>query len=205
MLRAFLPALVIGLAALPALAAVPGLLFDVVIDDQDHSAALLRRGEVQAAVTAQAAPVAGCDCVALGRLGYVATASPAFAARWFADGVTAAALAAAPALVFSPRDRLQADWARAVTGTRIALRAHHLASSHGFVAAARLGLGWGMNPRPLVAGALARGALVELLPGRGLETPLYWQVSRISAAALAPLTRAIRREARARLLPPAAD
>ncbi len=46
---------------LPALAALPGVLFDLVIDDQDHSADWLKRGEVQAAVTGHGAPVPGCD------------------------------------------------------------------------------------------------------------------------------------------------
>ena len=39
---------------------------------------------------------------------YRATASPAFMARHFADGVTAGTLARAPSLVFSPKDELQA-------------------------------------------------------------------------------------------------
>jgi len=72
---------------LPALAGPEGLLFDLVIDDQDHSDEWLRRGEVLAAVTAHPGPVAGCDTRPLGRLRYIATASPAFVARWFAAGI----------------------------------------------------------------------------------------------------------------------
>lgn len=183
---------------LPPLASVPGLLFDLVIDDQDHSAELLRRGEVQAAVTARAAPLAGCDAHPLGRLVYIATASPDFVARWFPAGVTAAALAEAPALTFNHKDRLQADWARRVAGRPVALPTHLLASSHGFLEAARLGLGWGMNPEPLVRADIAAGRLVALAPQR-LETPLHWQVARIAARPLAPLTAAIRRAAAAAL------
>ena len=39
-----------------ALAEVDGVLFDLVVDDQDHSADWLRRGEVSAAVTALGSP-----------------------------------------------------------------------------------------------------------------------------------------------------
>lgn len=183
---------------LPPLAAVPGLLFDLVIDDQDHSAELLRRGEVQAAVTAHGAPLAGCDVHPLGRLGYVATASPGFVARWFPDGVSAAALAVAPALTFNRKDRLQADWARKVAGRPVALPTHLLASSHGFVEAARLGLGWGMNPEPLVRADIAAGRLVAL-SAETLDTELHWQVARVAGRALAPLTAAVRRAAAAAL------
>jgi len=183
---------------LPALATVPGLLFDLVIDDQDHSADLLRRGEVQAAVTAHGAPLAGCDAHPLGRLAYVATASPAFVARWFPDGVTAEALAAAPALTFNRKDRLQADWARDIAGRTVSLPTHLVASSHAFVEAARLGIGWGMNPLPLIRGEIAAGKLVALAD-RTLDLALHWQVTRLAGRALAPLTASVRRAAAAAL------
>src|SRR5690606_30963219 len=183
---------------LPALATVPGLLFDLVIDDQDHSADLLRRGEAQAAVTAHGAALAGCDAHTLGRLAYVATASPAFVARWFPDGVTAAALAAAPALTFNRKDRLQADWARDIAGRTVSLPTHLVASSHAFVDAARLGIGWGMNPLPLIRGEIAAGKLVALAD-RTLDLALHWQVTRLAGRALAPLTASVRRAAAAAL------
>lgn len=186
---------------LPALTAAPDLLFDLIIDDQDHSAGLLRRGEVQAAVTAHAAPVTGCDCHPLGALRYIATASPDFAASWFPDGITADSLARAPAMTFNRKDRLQRDWATAIAGKRVTLPSHHLASSQGFVEGARLGLGWGMNPEPLVRDDIAQGHLVALAPDNPLDTSLYWQVNRLTTRALAPLTSAIRKAAKTSLIP----
>ena len=47
-----------------------------------------------------------------------------------------------------------------------------------------------------LAADLAAGRLVAL-SDRGLTTPLFWQVSRLSARALAPLTAAVRTAARA--------
>lgn len=188
--------------AIPALAAVPGMLFDVVIDDQDVSHDWLRRGEVAAAITGMPGPLQGCDSYALGRLRYRATASPAYAARWLAEGVTAATMRRAPALTYSDKDRLQENWLAARLGQRIAPPTHRLASSQAFVDGALAGLGWGMNPEPLVATHLAAGRLVELVPETPLDIPLYWQFSRIGARALAPLTIAIRAAAATRLLPP---
>jgi LysR family transcriptional regulator, chromosome initiation inhibitor len=178
---------------LPALAKAENLLFDLVIDDQDHSQNWLRRGEVSAAITGHPGPLQGCDTIPLGALRYRATASPAFVARWLPDGISHAALARAPALTYSDKDRLQRDWITGQLGKRpgFAIPTHHIASSQGFVDAALLGLGWGMNPEPLVSDHLAAGRLVEIAANTPLDVPLYWQFTRLTAAAIAPVTRAI--------------
>jgi LysR family transcriptional regulator (chromosome initiation inhibitor) len=189
---------------IPALAATSGLLFDLVIDDQDVSQDWLRRGEVVAAITSHPGPLQGCDTIPLGLLRYRATASPGFVARWFPEGVTAPALLAAPTLTFSDQDQLQARWAdRHCKRRRQALPTHRMASSQAFVDACLAGLGWGVNPEPLVAPHLASGALVELLPDTALDVELYWQFTRLAGPVLAPVTAAIRQKAGSTLVPPA--
>ncbi len=175
-----------------ALAQVRGLLFDLVIDDQDHSAELLRHGEVSGAITASNRPVPGCDAMTLGALRYTGVASPDFAATHFGDGLTAEAFRTAPAITFNRKDRLQRDWAAMVSGARVALPTHYIASSHAITEAACAGMGWAVNPEALVAPALADGRLVALAPDAILDTPLYWQVPRQMKPALAPLTAALR-------------
>lgn len=177
---------------LPALAAVDNMLFDLVIDDQDHSQSLLRKGEVSAAITSHPGPLQGCETVSLGALRYRATASPAFMARWLPTGVTRAGLSQAPALTFSDKDRLQRDWVATQLGAHFAFPTHRIASSQGFVEASLLGLGWGMNPEPLVKAHIQSGALVELVPDSAMDVPLYWQFTRLTGRAIAPLTQAIR-------------
>lgn len=187
---------------IPALAAVDGFLYDLVIDDQDVSQDWLKRGEVAAAITAHPGPLQGCDTLSLGSLRYRATCSPRYRDRWFADGVTAKSLARAPALTFSDKDRLQDQWvAHHISGApkRAAFPSHRLASTHGFVDACLFGLGWGLNPEPLVADHLAAGRLIELMPATPMDVALHWQFARLTAPALAPLTKEIRRAA-ARLL-----
>ena len=185
---------------LPAIARVEGLLFDLVVDDQEYSADWLRRGEVTAAITSHDRPVAGCDCHPLGPLRYVATASPGYMARHFPDGVTPEAVARAPMLRFDRKDYLQSRWMETHLGRKLSPPSHRLPSSQGFVEASLLGLGWGMNPEVLVQSHVAAGRLVPLLPNAPYDTPLYWQCSRLMGAALAPLTRTLRRAA-ARALP----
>lgn len=180
---------------IPALAACQGYLFDLVIDDQDVSQDWLRRGEVAAAITSHPGPLQGCDTLPLGRLRYRATCSPGYHRRWLADGASATALAQAPALTFSDKDRLQGAWLAERFGPPFPFPTHRIASSQGFVDAALAGLGWGMNPEPLIAGHLASGALVEVVSDTPLDVPLHWQFTRLSARTLAPVTAAIRRAA----------
>jgi LysR family transcriptional regulator (chromosome initiation inhibitor) len=185
--------------AMARFTAAHALLLDVSVDDQDHTAEALREGSVLAAVTALAAPVAGCRSLPLGRLRYRATASPAFVARHFAQGVTATALAGAPCLRFNRKDQLQARWVRNVCRREVALPSHWLPSSQAFVDACVAGLGWGLNPLALVEPLLGDGRLVELAPRRHVDVPLYWQHTRLDARVLEGLTAAVLAAARDRL------
>jgi LysR family transcriptional regulator (chromosome initiation inhibitor) len=183
-----------------AMAATEGVLYDLVLDDQDHSADWLRRGEVAAAVTASPGSVQGCGSRSLGALRYVPTATPDFARRWFADGVDETSLRRAPCLRFNQKDELQARWIKGLVGRSVATPNHWLPSSQAFVDGALAGLGWGMNPEQLVRHHLASGRLVLLLPDRPLDVSLHWQWSRAVEAALKDVTRAVTATARCLLL-----
>lgn len=183
------------LPALAELAQAGHAWMDVTVADQDQTAEGLRRGQVLAAVTSQAAAVPGCRSRRLGALRYVATASPRFMARWFARGVGAESLSVAPSLVFNQDDRLQERWVKRLLRRSLPLPAHRLPSSDAFVRAALADMGWGMNPLPLVAPLLASGALVELLPDKPLDVPLYWQVVTLDVPVLDELSACVQRHA----------
>ncbi len=188
---------------IPALAATEGFLFDLVIDDQDVSQDWLKRGEVIAAVTSHPGPLQGCNTLPLGALRYRATASPGYMQHWFPTGATPEAFSRAPALTFSDNDHLQTLWvARQSPARRAAFPSHRMASSQAFVDACLHGLGWAMNPELLIAPHLASGALVDLIPDTPFDVALHWQFTRLAAPALAPVTDAIRRSARAHLVQP---
>ena len=167
------------------------VLLDVSLDDQEYTVNLLRSGHVLAAVTANAQPVQGCNSTALGRMTYVAVANPQFIKKYFRDGVSAATLAQAPTLTFNRIDRLQALWVRRVCRRDIDTPNHWLPSTQAFIDGTVAGIGWGMNPLSLVREHLDAGKLVELVPGKRLPVPLYWQHSRLQVPMLARLTKAV--------------
>ncbi|MCI1192660.1 LysR family transcriptional regulator ArgP [Calidifontimicrobium sp. SYSU G02091] len=178
--------------AMAAFCAGGDALLDVSLDDEAHTAERLKRGDVLAAVTTLAAPVQGCRSVALGRLRYVACASPGFVAAHFAAGIDAAALARAPCLTFNPKDRLQDRWIESLqVGAPVAPPRHWLPSTHAFVDACAAGLGWGLHPAVLVRPRLERGELVALRAGHDLHVPLHWQHPRLASPRLQRLTDAV--------------
>ena len=188
----------------------PSITFDIHVEDQDHSANLLREGRVMAAVTADPQPVQGCQVLPLGTLRYRALASPAFMQRFFATGVTATTLARAPMLVFNRKDALQGRYVRRITRRALTPPVHWLPEAHAFVKATEAGLGWGMAPDLMVDGHLrsgtlveedlATGALVELIADKPVDVPLYWQCWRLNVQALQHVTQAVQRAAALTLL-----
>lgn len=189
------------LKALSHFSAASDYLFNIAVDDQDHTAEWLRKGRVVAAVTSLPKPVQGCRLAPLGVLQYRATASPEFIARHFPDGITRDAIARAPSLTFNQKDRLQDQWVRTFVGGNITCPTHWLPSTQAFVEASLSGMGWGMNPDQLVSQHLESGQLVELIPDTALEIPLFWQVNRLAADRLASLTQTVLATARSELPP----
>lgn len=183
-------------------AAASAVLLELAVDDQDHTAEWLRSGAVLAAVTGSARAAAGCNSRPLGAMRYVAAASPAFVTRHFASGVGAGSLARAPSLAFDTKDDLQARWVRRLCHRDVRLPRHCVPSAHAFVTTAVAGMGWGMQPRALIASQLRDGSLVELVPRTPLDVPLYWQHARAASTLIDGLSRAVLAAAHRELLPP---
>lgn len=167
---------------------------DLHVEDQDHTATLLRRGEVLGAVTTLDEAVQGCQIHALGSIRYVATCTPAFHAQYFAKGVNAASLTRAPVLVFNRKDDLQSRHAHRLAGDDSAVLSPPvwwIPSTRAFVLANLAGLGWTMNPLPLVRRHLDSGRLVCLRQRVHEDIPLYWQHWKGEVQGMAALTAAV--------------
>lgn len=177
--------------AIAPFAAETAVLLKLLVDDQDHTAEWLRSGAVLAAVTASAAPPAGCNVRPLGTMRYRAVASPAFLARHLSAGINAHTLAQAPSLVFNAKDDLQNRWLARAWGFSGPMLQHTVPDAHAFVTAAVAGMGWALHPQALIATHLAEGRLVELPPQLPLDVPLYWQQARATSSLLEGLTSAV--------------
>jgi LysR family transcriptional regulator (chromosome initiation inhibitor) len=170
---------------LPSLAPLADeVAFDIVREDQDHTSELLRQGAVMAAITADADPVPGCSSTPLGAMRYRPMAAAAFARRWFAEGVSAKTLGRAPVVVFDRKDDMQHRYLRRRSRANLDPPVHHVPSSQDFLAAVRLGLGWGMVPDLQSAAHERKGGLVDI-DRRGAEgVKLYWQQWRLRSPQL---------------------
>ncbi|HET6187370.1 MAG TPA: LysR family transcriptional regulator ArgP [Trebonia sp.] len=162
------------------------------VEDQAYSQQLLRSGDVLAAVTSDPEAVQGCSVEPLGALRYVPAAAAAFAGRWRSG--RAPDWAAMPAVVFGAKDDLQQDMLRRRGVPQLPPVVHQVPTSADFLAAVRIGLGWGMLPELQARADLAAGQLVRL-SGDVLDVPLFWQRWRLDSPRLTTLTDAVREAA----------
>ena len=172
---------------------------DVRVDDQNHSAYLLRDGEVMAAVSASSMAVQGCSVEYLGSMRYLALSTPAFRDQYFSAGVNADTLVKAPVLVYNAKDAMQADFIESLTSRRMEPPSHFIPSTPSFVHLARRGLGWGMIPEHMTKDCIAAGELVEIRPDAHIDIKLYFHRWQIQSSALETLSEAVRRTTRRQL------
>ncbi|MCW4385251.1 LysR family transcriptional regulator ArgP [Salinibacterium sp. SYSU T00001] len=187
---------------LPALAEVAHehpVVFELHREDEEFTTRLLESGQVMAAVTSQSTSVPGCVVTPLVTVRYRAVASQAFVERWMPEGVTAPALGRCPRIDFDRRDDMQAAFLRSIR-VRTTPPIHYVPASTEYATAIRLGLGWGMLPDEQARGT----GLIDLMPERPLDVPLYWQQWNLSSPLLTAISDAVARAARslAPLVPP---
>jgi LysR family transcriptional regulator (chromosome initiation inhibitor) len=171
-------------------AAIDDVLFDIRIEDQDHSTRLLREGVVMGAVTTERHPVPGCRVQPLGVMRYEPVASPAYVDRYLSGGFTARAVAQAPSVAWNRDDALQDMLVRKAFRRSIGHPQHFVPTAEGFGAAVDAGLGWGMFPDSLAAPQLADGSFVRIA-GEHLDVPLFWQCWKLDSPVVGRITDAV--------------
>jgi LysR family transcriptional regulator, chromosome initiation inhibitor len=167
------------------------VLFDIRIEDQDHSARLLREGVVMGAVTTERTPVTGCRVRPLGVMRYVPVASPAYIERYLHEGFTAHAVATAPSLAWNRDDALQDMLVRKVFRRDVTRPQHFVPTAEGFRAAVCTGLGWGMFPDSIATPNLDVGSFVRVCDAH-LDVPLFWQCWKLDSPMVVRITDVVR-------------
>lgn len=185
------------LPALAPFAIAEQVLLDLIPDDQDHTYALLEAGRALGCISAESAPLRGCSVQPLGAMRYRCMASPEFRARWFARGMTRAAVQQAPAVVFDRKDRLEADFLLKHYGLAdAAIPRHYIPASEPYLQAIVHGLGWGMLPELQMRDLRERGLLVDIAPTRPVDVSLYWHAWKVQAPRMERLSRTLVAQAR---------
>jgi LysR family transcriptional regulator (chromosome initiation inhibitor) len=169
---------------------LPNVLVDIRIEDQDHSAVLLREGAVMGAVTTERKAVPGCRVQSLGVMRYIPLASAAFVERYLAGGFTSEAAAAAPSLAWNREDALQDMLLRKAFRRVITRPVHYVPTPEGFRAGVHAGLGWGMFPEQVASTWLADGAFVRISDSY-LDVPLFWQCWKLDSPMVGMITDAV--------------
>ena len=178
------------------------LLVEFILDNQGHTFSLLEGGHAVACISGEPEPMRGCSASLLGVMRYRLVASPAFARRWFPDGITRATAQVAPLMVFDRKDAMQSSFLLTQFGLpEGAYPFHYVPASDPFAESVRLGLGYGMLPHEQCAALLQSGDLVDLSPAIAHDVTLYWHAWRIQPPRLERMGAALLKAASKALLP----
>ena len=156
---------------------------ELVVDDQDFTHDRLREGEVLGCVSTVSMALRGCSCQALGRMRYIAVASPAFVAQAMPEGLNEANFAKLPFIVFNRKDDMQAQWvSRAMGVPEPRLKERFVPSSEAGARAAVMGWGVAVIPELLARPHLDKGALVAIRPEVTIDVALHWHQWKLAGA-----------------------
>ncbi|AOJ03914.1 chromosome replication initiation inhibitor protein [Burkholderia mayonis] len=178
------------LPALTSVLAGERMLFELLVEDQDHTFALLENGMVIGCVTTESKPMRGCVVAPLGAMRYRLLASKEFAARWFPRGLTRTSARQAPVVAHSRRDALQLSFLKGKLGLpEGAFPCHYVPGTHAHFAAVRHGLGYAMVPELLAgSGPLDQQGLVDLAPAHPQDVALYWHAWKVQSPSMQSLS-----------------
>ena len=191
------------LPALVSFLSAEQIVLDMLLDDQDHTYALLSQGLAMAVVSSQAEPMRGCEVQLLGAMRYRMVGSPAYARKWFPHGLEREAARSAPLMVFDRKDALQSNFLLRELGLPPgSYPCHYMPASDAFLHAIRLGLGYGMIPELQYGSLVGTGELLDLAPDKPTDVMLYWHAWRVQSPKLERLSAQVLTAARAALRQP---
>jgi LysR family transcriptional regulator (chromosome initiation inhibitor) len=168
------------------------ILLDIVVDDAERTMQRIREGSAQGAVTSQAEPFSGCHAIHLGHMDYLPVCAPAFAQRFFADGVQREALARAPRIDLSGVSSMAQRFARSITHAHLEPPVHTIPNVSGLLRACLRGMGWGVLPARVAQPHIESGELVCFAPDRFFSIELYWHSWNVAIDTLEEFGNALR-------------
>ena len=187
--------------ALATLLVKDQFILDLVVEDQDHTFALLKTCMVIGCVSTVAEPMRSCSAEALGTMRYRLVASRAFCARWLPEGLTREAARRAPVVAYTRKDTLQSNLLLEHFGLpEGAYPSHYVPGTEAHFHAVRYGIGYAMVPEWLLHRYDDRAdPLVDLAPAHPTDIALYWHTWKLQSPRMEELSRHIVKAARGML------
>ena len=165
------------------------ILIDLHVDDQEQTHKLLKEGIVAGCISDKSAPMQGCRVAYLGAMTYRLLASPDFMTRWFADGLTVAAVKQAPLVVFNRKDMLQHRVLEKTLGSEVFPEAiHYVPAPEQFTQMILAGHAYGMVPDWQSEASRNAGQLIEVHPQAQDSVALYWHCWNLASTRLQALS-----------------
>ena len=175
----------------------PRTLLHVYMDDESRTQTMMRTGSVLGCVSQQTNALPGSEVTELGAMRFYCAATPDFAARYFPQGLTDAALEAAPAVMVCQDDPLHYLFLKQSNpGFDAVFPFHLIPSINEFVDVIGAGAGFGLISGLLIGDRLERGELVDLTPHIDFRLPLYWHRWAMESPLITRLTHALVEQAR---------
>nr|WP_083266127.1 HTH-type transcriptional regulator ArgP [Burkholderia lata] len=176
---------------------------ELIVDDQDHTLAVLARGEAMGCVsTAHTAPT-GFVAEPIGAMRYECVATPSFVEVNFRRGLNLQDVLAAPAVLFNRKDGLHATFLAQLFGFPVSgYPVHYFPSPEALLLAVRAGIGYGLVPATQVQSLIESDELVALAPRNKISVDLYWHHWVTAPPNAQAVSDLIMREARLALIQP---
>lgn len=148
---------------------------ELLVDDQDHTLSVLRRGEAMGCVSTASNAPTGFVAESIGAMDYECVAVPEFADAYFTQGPTLHNILSAPAVLFNRKDGLHAMFIESLFGFPVGgYSTHFFPSPVALLMAIRAGVGYGLVPSIQVQPLIDAGDLVSLAPHNRIAVRLYW-------------------------------
>ncbi|PSW18591.1 transcriptional regulator ArgP [Photobacterium sanctipauli] len=170
---------------------------NLMIEDEARTLDKLRSGEVVGAISMDATPMQGCVADYLGRVDFLCVASPEFAAKYFADGVTRESLLNAPGVAFDQHDDMHERFIQQHFNLPLgSVMKHTVRSSEAFVRLALEGIAFSLIPKVQILDELENGRLVNVTPDIFLTRRMYWHHWALESGVLTELSLQLTQHAR---------
>jgi LysR family transcriptional regulator, chromosome initiation inhibitor len=175
---------------------------ELIVDDQDFTLPVLKRGEAIGCVSTASKAPTGFVADAVGAMRYECVCTPSFSKMNFPQGLNLHDILAAPAVLFNRKDGLHTIFLERLLGFPISgYTAHYFPSPVALLMAVRAGVGYGLVPLAQVQPLLDSGELIALAPNDSVFVNLYWHHWEKAPPNAQAISELVMRHARAVLTP----